>query len=163
MPQTVQVRFTPESDWQFIPEPIRVKAQDEIVYHRNPSGAPWRFTGATITPPSPQFTIAVQDDRVTIGDTHSQMGTFCVVLTVEQGGRSYPSPDPRIVNEPSLALSPIYVAAGLLVGAIAGALIDMNTGLEPTRGPFKGAILGAIIGAIIGALVGRMLAGRKAP
>jgi uncharacterized membrane protein YeaQ/YmgE (transglycosylase-associated protein family) len=164
MPKPVMVQFTPESSWTFIGDPTRVQGKDDIVYHRDPGNAPWRFTGATITPPHPQFAIDVKEQRVTISDACAAGGTFCVVLTVRHdNGQSYPSPDPQIINEPQKSFPSLYVVIGLVVGAIVGALIDANTGPLTSRGMLKGLLVGAVIGAIVGVAIARMLAGRDKP
>jgi len=164
MPKSVIVQFAPESDWHFSDDPVRLSRRDEIVYQREPGTTTWRFTGAVVTPNEPGVTVDVKDHKVTVVDPCANPSTLCVVLTVlHQNGRSYPSPDPKIINEPQQLLPPIYVAVGLVVGAIVGALIDANTGPLASRGMLKGLIVGAILGAIIGVLLGRMLAGRRAP
>jgi hypothetical protein len=161
MPQNVKVSFTPENSWNFIGnDPAHVMAKDDVTYHREPGNAPWRFTGATITPPHAQFQIDVHDNKVTIRDDYLAEGTFCVVLKVRHdNGTAYDSPDPQIINEPSKGFPGLRVAIGLVIGAIVGALIDMNTGSLESRGPLKGLIVGAIVGAI----VGWMMARRKKP
>jgi hypothetical protein len=165
MTKPVTVQFTPPQGWSFAGDPTHVRTKDEVVYHRDPGNAPWRFVGATVTPMEPGVTIDVQDHKVTIGDPCIADATWCVILTVQHNnGTTYPSPDPQIINEPQKAkLPPIYVAIGLVLGAIIGALIDANTGPVTSRGMLKGLLVGAVLGAIVGVLIGRMLAGRRSP
>lgn len=157
------VTFTPSNppkptDWTFSEDPISMGGKDEIVFQRDPS-ASWRFTGAVITPPHPQFTVVdVKDHKMTVRDDFLLDGTWCCVLTVTDGTRPYDSPDPQIVNTtPEAMSSKYYVLIGLVVGAIVGAVFDANTGAVTSRGMLRGLALGALLGALAGLLIGMML------
>ena len=165
MPKTVRVQFTPPKSWSF-EDPIRMRRADDIRFVREPGNQPWRFTGAEITPSTPQLTWSVSPggETLTVKDAYTSMGAWsCVLLVTHDGdGKDYRSDDPQIINEPQMAFALdsytiAAAAAGALVGAAIGAYVDATTGPVTSRGMMKGLAGGAPLGAIVGLFIGRML------
>jgi len=102
---TVQVTFDQNAQPQFTfaPDPARMNAAGKVILNRNGSTT-WTFTGAFVKNDTiGQFTVSVNPGGqvVQITDAFRQMGTYGYRVTVTQNGRSFTSPDPEIVNEPS--------------------------------------------------------------
>ena len=148
---------------QFTFDPPDVEEHDKgggiVVLHRRPDNPGWHFTDARIKNDDGSIKPKVGDAGATITfhNKNSRKGTYQYYVVIQDKTGPHTSPDPQIINSgpDRMAFDKLYPLVGVAVGAIVGALIDMNTGIVESRGPFKGLIVGAVIGAIVGWLLAR--------
>lgn len=95
----VVVTFTAPDRWSFTPDTVTMDGPG-VVHLKRPDGASWQFVRAQIADPHGQFHSALAGGgaQCNVRDDWKVKGTYKYVVTVSDGGTTYTSPDPDIVN-----------------------------------------------------------------
>jgi hypothetical protein len=91
---TPQIWFTPNDG------DVDMDATGKIIFEKSDDSNDFTFSGFTITPTSPDFSLdSILDDKMTVLDSDADAGTYeyCISLDTANGTVSS---DPQIINKP---------------------------------------------------------------